>query len=154
MTLQQADSIVEEYLSILRDEQKRGARRSPALLPASKETLLSALKLLIAKLYAANNASEEQIKPLVTAAMFLDSFSDQALDTNLFVRSMQSRREEMQRFIEGVQKIPPNHDFFWQQIYSLAGVATDTKRTTVFTTIRQRLGLAPKSLAPWEQTGA
>ncbi len=154
MTLKQAESFVADYLNILGDEEKRGARRSPALLPASKETLVSALKLLIAKLYAENKATEEQVKPLVTAAMFVDSFSDQALDTTLFVRSMQSRRQEVHGFIESVQKIPPNHAFFWQQVYSLAGVAADTKRTTVFTTIRQKLGLATKPLAPWEQTGA
>jgi hypothetical protein len=113
--------------------------------------LVRALKIVIANLRHQNLDTEERLKPVMTAAMFVDSFSDDPVDTTTFVKSMQGRKAEVERFYAAIQRIAPGHVFFWQQVYTLAGVPCETRRTTVFETLGQRLGLVPKPPAPWEE---
>src|SRR2546430_11377187 len=77
MTIQQAEQWVRDYQSVLSGDTKRGSRRDPRLLPAPKEKLLQAIKLQFAQLFFFNSHTNEDLtKPLIKAAMFLDSFSD------------------------------------------------------------------------------
>jgi hypothetical protein len=142
MTLEQAESIVNEYQDLLRHEEKRGARRSPSLLPAPKDQVLRAIRMLVARLYYQGLDDEESLKPLIHCAMFLDSFSDEALDGLGFVESMQARRRELLDFYQDLFGIGRNDRFFWQRVYALAGISTETKRSTFFESIKARLGRA------------
>ncbi len=139
MTLQQAENYVKEYQHILADEEKRGGRRNPTLLPASKEELMRAIKLLMAQLYRISSDTEEQIKPLLQAAMFIDSFSDMPLDSTGFITSMQGRRREILDFHRELRTIPSDDQFFWQRVYPLVGIGGETRRNTIFETIWERL---------------
>jgi hypothetical protein len=144
MTLQQAEAFVRTYQALLADEERRGNRRNPALLPTTKDNLLRAFKLLIAQLYFIGSDTEEQLKPLVSAAMFIDSFNDQHLDATDFIYSMTARRRELDVFHADLRAIARTDAFFWQRVYTLAGISCETKRTTFFQSMREKLGLAPK----------
>lgn len=151
MTISEAETLVQDYLQLLREEATRGARRSPSLLPTPKENLVRAIKIVIAQLHHQNLDAEDRLKPLMTAAMFVDSFSDDPVDTTTFVKSMQGRKADVERFYAAIQRIAPDHAFYWQQVYALAGVPCETRRTTVFESFGQRLGLVAKPPAPWEE---
>ena len=144
MTITQAEAFVRAYQQVLADEERRGNRRNPALLPTTKENLLRAIKLLIAQLYFIGSDTEEQLKPLMSAAMFIDSFNDAHPDATDFIYSMTARRRELELFHTDVRAIPRTDAFFWQRVYPLAGISCETKRTTFFQSMRERLGLAPK----------
>ena len=82
MTIHQAEQFIVAYQEILADESKRGSRRDPSLLPAPKEWVMKAIKLEIVQLYLLNSHTNESItKPLINAAMFLDSFMPEQIPT-------------------------------------------------------------------------
>jgi hypothetical protein len=145
MTTEQAETIFHEYSELLRDEEKRGSRRSPTLLPASRETVMRAIKILVARLYYRGIDNENTLRNLLQGAMFLDTFSDEAFDSLNLIDSMQKRRREIVEFYQELLNIRRDETFFWQRVYALAGVSCDTKRTTFFEHIRQRLGVTAKT---------
>jgi hypothetical protein len=132
-------------LEVVADDDKRGGRRNPALLPTSKENILTAIKLEIAQLYFINSATEDLVRPLVRAAMFIDSFTQEALDTATFVQDMQKRQHEIQEFHKELMRIDREDNFYWQRIYALIGVSHETKSQTFFDNLKSRLGIGPKS---------
>lgn len=145
MTLEQAESFLQQYQELLAEPGKRGARRSPSLLPTTKDNLLRAIRLLIARLYYQSADDENALRPLIQAAMFLDSFNDQALDSLEFVEAMNTRRRQILEFYQELLNVQRTDPFFWQRVYALTGISCETKRTTFFESIRQRLGLAPRT---------
>jgi hypothetical protein len=144
MTPQQAQHHIRKYLEVLADDEKRGGRRDPALLPTSKEEILKAIKLEIAQLYYINSATEERLQDLTRAAMFIDSFTREPLDTASFVEDMQRRRAEIQNYHHELLNVKREDPFFWQRIYALVGISTETKSNTFFDTLKSRLGLGAK----------
>src|SRR5512135_2285437 len=117
MTLQQAEAYIREYQQLLSEDPRRGSRRNPNLLPTSKENLLRAIKLQIAQLYYINAHTEDMLRPLIDAAIFVDSFSYLPLDTATFINAMQQRRTEFNEFYLDLVKINRNDRFFWQRVY-------------------------------------
>lgn len=148
MTTEQAEALFSSYSELLNDEAKRGARRSPSLLPAPKEEILRAIRLLVARLYFRGIDNENTLRPLIQSAMFIDSFNDEALDSAGFLDRMQSRRREVVGFYEDILNVNRQDPFFWQRVYALAGVTCETKRTTFFEHIRKRLGVTSRVLDP------
>jgi len=140
MTLDHADALFRAYAKLLTDPAKRGARRSPSLLPAPKAALMRAFRMLIARLYVQGLDSAEELRPLIEAAMFLDSFNDEALDSLKFLAAMQQRRTELLDFQQELHGIPRNDPFFWQRVYALLGIGTETRRSTLFEHLKARLG--------------
>lgn len=138
MTLQQAENLIREFQQLIADESTRGARRNPFLLPAPKTTIMSAIKLLIAQLYCIGADDKLRLDPLTRAAMALDSFNDMPLGATEFIVAMQDRKREIEEFREALLSIRRNHPFFWQQVYPLAGIDTQTKRNTFFENLRDR----------------
>jgi hypothetical protein len=96
--------------------------------------------MLVAQLYYQGLDDDDSLKPLVQAAMFLDSFSDDPLDSLNFVELMQSRRREIIQFYQDLFGIQRNDPYYWQRVYALAGISTETKRSTFFEHIKARLG--------------
>jgi hypothetical protein len=139
MNLEQAESLFRAYTELLRDPAKRGARRSPSLLPAPKSVLLRALRMLMAHLYLRGLDSVDELRPLTEAGMFLDSFNDEALDSLEFLAAMQQRRTELEDFHRTLGNIPRNDPFFWQRVYEMLGISTETKRSTFFEYLKTRL---------------
>ena len=152
MTSQQAQDYIRRYQQILADDTKRGSRRSPSLLPASKEEIMCAIKLEIAQLYYINSATEELVQPLIRDAMFIDSFTNEALDTLAFVEAMQRRRQELQDFHNELMTVKRDNSFYWQRIYSMVGVSLETRSQTFFDQVKTRIGLGRKPAADREQT--
>jgi hypothetical protein len=152
MTLDHADALFRAYAELLSDSPKRGARRSPSLLPAPKRVLMRALRMLVARSYWHGLDSADALRPLIEAAMFLDSFNDEALDSLKFLAAMQQRRTELLDFQQALTGIPRNDPFFWQRVYALLGITSETKRSTFFEHIKARLGRAirpePQPVAP------
>ncbi len=147
MTLEQADSLFRAYAELLADEECRGCRRSPSLLPGSKDDIVRSIRMLVAQHYYRGTDNENTLKPLIQAAMFLDSFSDTAPDSLEYVESMQTRRREVIAFYQSVMDIRRDDTFFWQRVYALAGINCDTKRTTFFEHIKSRLGVTSRAPA-------
>jgi hypothetical protein len=119
-----------------------GARRSPAVLPASKEEIVLAIRMLTAKLYYQGLDDEDGMKPLFRAAMFLDSFTHDAPDSIKMLESMEARRQQLCDFQQELVNVPRNDPYFWQRVYALAGISTVTKGSTFFETLKARLGRA------------
>lgn len=140
MTLEQADQIFQAYQELLQEDDKRGARRSPSLLPAPKTTILQAVRMKVARLYYQGLDDEDSLRELIHAAMFIDSFNDEPLDTLGFLKTMQLRRREVVDFYQELFNISRNDRFFWQRVYALIGLSAETKRTTFFEHIKDRLG--------------
>jgi len=145
MTIQRAEQLLRELQGLLQDESQRGARRRPSLLPASKAELLCAIKLSIAQLYLIGADDDRRIDPIKQAAMALDSFTDTPVGATEFLERMVDRRREINEFREQLRQIPPNNQFFWQQVYSLVGIEMQTKRATFFQSLQQRMKLGPKA---------
>ena len=141
MTLQQAEAYLREYQQLLTEDPRRGNRRNPSLLPTSKDNLLRAIKLQMAQLYYINAHTEEMLKPLIDAAMFMDSFSHMPLDTATFIHAMQQRRAELNDFYLDLVKMNRNDRFFWQRIYALCGVSFETRRSTFLENLKFKLGI-------------
>jgi hypothetical protein len=141
MTLQQAEAYIREYQQLLAEDPRRGNRRNPSLLPTSKDNLLRAIKLQMAQLYYINAHTEEMLKPLTDAAVFVDSFSQMPLDTVSFIQAMQQRRTELNDFYLDLVKINRSDRFFWQRVYALCGVSFETRRSTFIENIKLRLGI-------------
>jgi hypothetical protein len=139
MTLDHAEALFRTYSELLEDPEKRGARRSPSLLPAPKRTLMRAIRMLIARLYTQGLDSSDELRTIIQAAMFLDSFNDDALDSLKFLAAMQARRTELLDYHQQLATIPRNDPFFWQRVYAMLGVATETKRATLFDHLKARL---------------
>ncbi|MCL4180474.1 MAG: hypothetical protein KJ072_22355 [Verrucomicrobia bacterium] len=152
MTSQEAQDYIRRYLEVLGEGDKRGGRRNPSQLPASKENILTAIKLEIAQLYFINSATEELVCPLVHAAMFIDSFTHEALDTQAFVRNMRERQHEIQGFHKELMNIERTDSFYWQRVYALIGVGLETKSQTFFDQLKSRLGLGAKPASNAGQT--
>jgi hypothetical protein len=150
MTTQQAEHIFKEYLELLADQEMRGARRSPSLLPTSKDNLIRAIKLLVAQLYRSAADTQERLEPFIQAAMSVDSFNHSPLGATEFIEAMQDRRKEIWDFRQELSLISRNHRFFWQRVYALVGVVCETRRATLLDTIRQKLGRRGKSTADGE----
>ncbi len=152
MTSQEAKDYIQKYLAVLADEGKLGGRRNPSLLPASRENILTAIKLEIAQLYFINSATEELLQPLIRAAMFVDSFTHEALDAVAFVEAMQRRRQEIQDFHSELMRIRREDSFFWQRIYALIGISLETKSHTFFDNLKCKLGIGFRDTANAGQT--
>ena len=145
MTIQQAEQISARYRELVSDTGRRGSRQDPSLLPASKETILQAIQLEIAQLHFLDVLSDRLLRPLVNAVMFLDSFSRNPMDSADFIQAMQSRRQEIERFVQEVKAIARTDPFFWQRIYQRIGISIETRATSFFEGMRLKLGFAPKS---------
>ena len=141
MTLQQAEAYIREYQQLLSEDPRRGSRRNPNLLPTSKDNLLRAIKLQMAQLYYINAHTEEMLKPLIDAAIFVDSFSHLPLDTANFINAMQQRRGEVNDFYLDLVKINRSDRFFWQRVYALCGVSFETRRSTFMENLKLKLGM-------------
>jgi hypothetical protein len=140
MTIDQATRISLEYQQVVAAEEKRGGRRSPHQLPAPKEGVITALKLEIAQLFFIQAESNDALwKPLINAAMFIDSFDDMPMEAGAYIEAMQQRRREMENFVLELLKIERNHPFYWQRIYSLLGIVSETKTTSFFEGLKQKL---------------
>jgi hypothetical protein len=139
MTLDHADALFSAYSELLSDPTKRGARRSPSLLPAPKRVLMGAMRMLIARLYFQGLDTADEIRPLTEAAMFLDSFNDEAIDSLKFLAAMQQRKTELLDFQQELTAISRNDPFFWQRVYAMLGISSETKRATLFEHIKARL---------------
>jgi hypothetical protein len=149
MTPHEAQKIIREYQAVLADDTRRGNRRDPALLPASKEELLKAIRLEIAQLYYINSATDELLRPLIRAAMVVDSFTQMAVDAAGFIEAMQQRRNELEEFHHELLNLDRAEPFFWQRVYALAGINTETKSSTFFDLLKRRLGFgAPLARTP------
>lgn len=145
MTLDQAEELFRTYSELLCDPEKRGARRSPALLPAPKPVLMCAFRLLIARLYSQGLDTPDELRQLIEPAMFLDSFNHEALDSLKFLSCMESRKTELLDFHQQLTALSRNDPFFWQRIYGLLGVTSDTKRGTLIQQITSFLRRSPGS---------
>ena len=146
MTIHQAEKFIRAYQEVLADESKRGSRREPSLLPAPKEWVMKAIKLEIAHLFLLNSHSNESItRPLINAAMFLDSFSELPFEPSEFIESMHRRRREMDTYYVELLKLDRGDAFYWQRVYSMIGIDVGTKKTTFFQEVRLRFGLGSRS---------
>ena len=106
MTITQAEQFIRAYQEILADESKRGSRRDPSVLPAPKEWVLKAIKLEMAQLFLLNSHTNESVtRPLINAAMFLDSFSELPFEPSEFIESMHRRRREIDSFYVELLKL-------------------------------------------------
>jgi len=142
MTIHQAEKFIRAYQEILADESKRGSRRDPSILPAPKECVMQAIKLEIAQLFLLNSHTNESItRPLINAAMFLDSFSDLPFEPSEFIESMHRRRREIDLFYVELLKLDRRDSFYWQRVYTMVGIDIGTKKTTFFQEMKQRLGI-------------
>ena len=140
MTIQQAEQWVRDYQKVLSGDNKRGSRRDPRLLPAPKEKLLQAIKLQLAQLFFFNSHTNEDLtKPLIKAAMFLDSFSDLPTGATEFIESMHRRRREIDSFCMELLKLQRSDQFYWQRVYAMLGINSETKTTSFFEGMKQRL---------------
>jgi hypothetical protein len=81
MTPQQAQDTIRRYQSVLAEDDRRGSRRDPSLLPTTKANVMKAIKMEIAQLHYIGSATDELLQPLIRSAMFLDSFTHEPLDT-------------------------------------------------------------------------
>jgi hypothetical protein len=145
MTTDQATQLSLDYQQVLADEEKRGGRRSPHQLPAAKEVVITALKLEIAQLFFIQAETNDALwKPLINAAMFIDSFNDLPMEAGAYIEAMQQRRREMDDFVLELLKIERNHPFFWQRVYSLLGIASETKTTSFFEGLKQKFRFRQK----------
>jgi hypothetical protein len=140
MTLEQADGLFRDYHNLLGSAHTRGGRRSPSLLPAPKDSILVAIRMIVARLYYLGEDNEHTLRPFFEAAMFIDSFSDTPFDSLEFLTMMQKRRREIVEFYQEILGLPRHDRFYWQRVYALAGVGTETKHTTFFEHIKDRLG--------------
>ena len=146
MTIHQAEQFIRAYQEILADETKRGSRREPSLLPAPKEWVMKAIKLEFAHLFLLNSHTNESItKPLINAAMFLDSFSELPFEPSEFIESMHRRRREMDSYYVELLKLDRGDAFYWQRVYAMIGIDVGTKKTTFFQEVKLRFGLGSRS---------
>src|ERR1051326_2273850 len=146
MTIHQAEQFIRAYQELLADDTKRGSRREPSLLPAPKESVMKAIKLEIAQLFLLNSHTNESVtRPLINAAMFLDSFSELPLEPAEFIESMHRRRRELDAYYVELLKLDRRDAFYWQRVYTMVGIDIGTKRTTFFEEIKLRFGFGPKS---------
>ncbi|MFM1944919.1 MAG: hypothetical protein RI897_3901 [Verrucomicrobiota bacterium] len=146
MTLSDAETLVAKYLDLTSDSTQRGARRNPNLLPAPKTKIMTAIKLVIAADYRDSSDNPNKLEQLTKAAMALDSFNDMPLGATEFIQSMQKRRDEIAAFRGHLQQITPDHRFFWQRVYPLAGAETEsTSIGTLLTAIRGKLQIIRRS---------
>jgi hypothetical protein len=146
MTIQQAEQFIRAYLLVLSDDTKRGSRRDPSFLPTPKENMMKAIKLEMAQLFLLNShTNEDQTKPLINGAMFIDSFSDLPLETSQFIESMHRRRREIDSFYVELLRLNRTDPFYWQRVYSILGIDVETKRTTFFQDLRERFGMGSKA---------
>src|SRR5881396_1076107 len=153
MTIQQAEQFIRAYLQVLSDDTKRGSRRDPSLLPAPKERLMKAIKLEMAQLFLLNSHSNEDLtKPLINAAIFIDSFSEIPLETSEFIESMHRRRREIDSFYVELLKLDRADSFYWQRVYTILGIDVETKRTTFFQEMKLRFGLGSRSASEGEES--
>lgn len=146
MTIQQAEQFIHHYQQVLSDDSKRGSRRDPSLLPAPKEEIMKAIKLELAQLFSLNShTNEDLVKPLTNAAMFLDSFSDLPMEPAYFIESMHRRRREIDSFYVELLALDRADAFFWQRVYGMIGISSETKRTSFFAGMKQRLGMSSRA---------
>jgi hypothetical protein len=149
MTIHQAEQFIRAYQEILADETKRGSRREPSLLPAPKEWVMKAIKLEIAQLFLFNSHSHENMtKPLINAAMFLDSFSELPFEPSEFIESMHRRRREIDSYYVELVKLDRSDAFYWQRVYAMIGIDVGTKKTTFFQEVKLRFGLGSRPATP------
>jgi len=155
MTINQAEQFIRSYQEILADETKRGSRRDPSVLPVPKEWVMKAIKLEFAQLYLLNSHTNESItRPLINAAMFLDSFSELPFEPSEFIESMHRRRREIDSFYVDLLKLDRSEGFFWQRVYAMIGIDVGTKKTTFFQVVKLRFGLRSRSAtSECEETG-
>ncbi|PYJ58901.1 MAG: hypothetical protein DME24_14640 [Verrucomicrobia bacterium] len=152
MTIQLAEQWIRDYQKVLSDDTKRGSRRDPRLLPVPKEKLLQAIKLQLAQLFFFNSHTNEDLtKPLIKAAMFLDSFSDLPTGATEFIESMHRRRREIDSFCMELLKLQRSDQFYWQRVYAMLGINSETKTTSFFEGMKQRLRSGFKSSAAQEE---
>jgi len=152
MTIYQAEQFIRAYQEILADETKRGSRREPSLLPAPKEWVMKAIKLEIAHLFLLNSHANEDItRPLINAAMFLDSFSELPFEPSEFIESMHRRRREIDEYYVELLKLDRRDGFYWQRVYGMIGIDVGTKRTTFFEEVKLRFGIRSRVASEEEE---
>src|SRR5207247_322095 len=96
---------------------------------APKEWVMKAIKLEIAHLFLLNSHSNEEItRPLINAAMFLDSFSELPFEPSEFIESMHRRRREMDSYYVELLKLDRGDAFYWQRVYAMIGIDVGTNQ--------------------------
>jgi len=106
---------------------------------------MQAIKLEIANLFLLNSHTNESItRPLINAAMFLDSFSELPFEPSEFIESMHRRRREIDLFYVELLKLDRGDSFYWQRVYTMIGIEIGTKKTTFFQEMKLRLGIVPR----------
>jgi hypothetical protein len=145
MTLKQAREFVRAYQDVLSEDATLGGRRNPSLLPTSKEDLQKAIRLELAWLYYIGQSTDETLYSLTRAAMALDSFTRSALDAADFIETMKRRREEMDAFYLELLNVGTGDRFYWQRVYALVGLSCETKSSTLFQSIKAKLGIPSKN---------
>jgi hypothetical protein len=151
MTIQQAEQLIRDYQRVLPQGADKGSRRNPALLPAEKEQLIKAIKLEIAQLYYINSTGDEHLTPLIHAAMLIDSFNDIPFPPAEFIESMHRRRKEIESFHLEVMKLDRTDPFYWQRVFTMLGISSDTRKTSFLAGIREKLRFGHRQAAE-EQT--
>lgn len=146
MTIDQAAQLTREYQQVLAEDEKRGGRRSPRALPAPKDRIITAIKLEIAHIYFIHaEMNDALVRPLINAAMFIDGFNDMPTEVGAYIESMQERRRELDSYILELLKIERSDTFFWQRIYSMLNICSETKSTSFFEGLKQKLRFGQKS---------
>ena len=149
MTIHQAEQFIRDYQKVLADVTKRGSRRDPSLLPAPKEQIIKSIKLQIAQLFYLNShTNEDFLRPLINAAVFIDSFSELPLETSDFIESMHRRRREMDSFYLELIKLDRTDSFYWQRIFTMLGISSETRKTSFLEGMKQRLGIGSRAGFP------
>ena len=112
---------------------------------------MTAIKMEIAQLFFINSLTDELYRPLVQAAMFLDSFNDIPPAASAFIESMQRRRQEIDSFYLELMKLDRTDPFCWQRVYTMLGIASDTKKSSFLAGIKEKFRFGQKSSSTEDQ---
>ena len=138
MQIEVAENLVSAYRQVLQGTSLHKTRW-PSLLPCSKERLMVAGKIVLARLYQSGDESRDAVDELLRAMTELDTFTTSQLPAEETDRVRRRRQEEFADYCEDLHAIPRNGDFYWQRVYALIGVTGEFKSTTFFEYLQQRL---------------
>jgi len=155
MTTRQAEQWIQDYQKVLANNNKRGSRRDPTLLPAPKEQIVKAIKLQLAQLFLVNSHTNEDLtRPLINAAMFLDSFSELPIEAAEFIEAMHRRRHEIDSFCVNLLTLDRRDPFYWQRIYTMLGISSETRKTSFLEGMKHRFGIGSPAGLPQAEDSA
>jgi hypothetical protein len=79
------------------------------------------------------------VDELLRAMAELDTFTTSHFSPEESRQTRQLRQEEFEDFQRDLHGIPRNDSFYWQRVYALIGVTGESKSTTFFEYLQQRL---------------